>query len=93
MAQRFPARLGVFGTYDPVAEIDDALGQLTDDLRASQARGETHMVERLGRWIDELLDERNTVTPEAVSGRHRRPTARVPAPRQETGPGGDARAQ
>jgi hypothetical protein len=87
------ARLGVFGSYDPVAEIDDALGQLAADLRASRARGESPMVERLGRWIDELLDERNTVTPEAVSGRHRRPTAAVPAPRRETGPGSDARVE
>lgn len=93
MAQRFPARLGVFGIYDPVAEIDDALGLLAADLRASQAHGETRTVERLGRWIDELLDERNMVTPEAVGGRHRRPVARMPAPRSETGSGSDARVK
>lgn len=91
MAQRSLTRTGVLGIYNPVAEIDDALDQLAADLRASQARGETGTVERLARWIDELLDERNMVAPEAVGGRHRRRAAPVPAPRSETSTGSDTR--
>ena len=63
----------MFVTSDPVAEIDGDLGRLTADLKACQARGETVMVERLRRWIDEVLDERTHLAGiDRSAGRHRR---------------------
>jgi hypothetical protein len=62
-------------TSDPVAEIDDELRRLIGDLKQCQARGESAMVERLTRHINERLDERTSfAAPEPGPGRHRRPT-------------------
>ena len=85
MAQRILSRLGMFVTSDPVAEIDQDLRRLTADLKACQVRGETAMVERLRRWIDEVLEERTYLADgELGPGRHRRADEpATPAPHQK----------
>lgn len=69
MAQRIRSR---WGNADTLAELDEDLRRLTADLRACQIRGETAMVERLYRWIDDLLDDRASLTSARPgTGRHR----------------------
>ena len=81
MAQRTFSRLGIFTSSDPVADIDEDLRRLTDDLKACQIRGETAMVERLRRWIDEVLEDRTYLADaEQSPGRHPADETATPVP-------------
>lgn len=51
-------RLEMLVTCDPVAELDDALADIADRLRAAQARGDNVAAQRLAARIDQRLDER-----------------------------------
>jgi hypothetical protein len=86
VAQRTLSRLGMFTTSDPVADIDEDLRRLTDDLKACRIRGETAMVERLRRWIDEVLEDRTyfAIT-EQSPGRHRADETATPVPTRKDG--------
>jgi hypothetical protein len=55
-----PDRLDMLVTGDPIAELDDALGTATSQLRQARRHGDLCRVERLVRWINLRLDERNT---------------------------------
>lgn len=61
--ERTPATrdpLDMLVTSEPVAELDDALRCMGHQLRAARHRHDDDATNRLQRWIDGRLDERNT---------------------------------
>ncbi|MPZ81762.1 MAG: hypothetical protein GEV28_15690 [Actinophytocola sp.] len=57
-----PDRLDMLVTSDPIAELDAALATAATHLRAARACRDTRTVERLYRWINTRLDQRNSFT-------------------------------
>jgi hypothetical protein len=54
-----PDRLEMLVTGDPVAELDAALSGTATQLRNARQHGDGGLAERLARWVDMRLDERN----------------------------------
>ena len=51
-------QLEMLVTSDPVAELDHALVDIADRMRAAQAHGDALVARRLAERIDQRLDER-----------------------------------